>query len=177
MKLSWSEDPQRWVDVVDDHGHTVGYVTEKDALLNGAILLDVLPPERYLKDPYVRYHAQLAYERGLLNRGQDLNDIQIVLLASQVINQREQDDANREQRFIESMAINNPAMYKNYVEEKDRETEQEALEEMIEWKTPGSLQQFFADLQKLNDDNVLSDEEVEGMTSSLAEDELSELSD
>lgn len=168
------DDP--WVEVVNDQGDRVGFITSKDAYLAELDVYEVQNVKRYLDDPYVRYHATVADERGLLKG--DLNDVQNIVALSNLIKQREIEEKLRERAFLEMMAVNNGDMYKAYMEQKEREAEEEEFEGDVEWKTPESVGDFFELLKSFNEGEEDDDNDPgQTMAGLLDEETLSELSE
>lgn len=156
-----SRDQNPWIEVVNDDGDTVGYIHERDAYLSGIEILEVRPIRRYLEDSYVRYHAHLAYERGLLTKGQDLNDVQVAMLATRMRVERDKEEALHERDLAENMAINNPMMYKAFTDRRQKEREREAMADMVQERIPNSMEEFMDALKAfstMSGDEVSEDE-------------------
>lgn len=182
---SWLDDPPgEWLEVIDEHGDPLGFLRRSEASRMKMPIQVIETPDRYLTDPYVLYHAQLAYERGMLNRGRDLNDIQVILLASHIIKKREFEKAERERVFEERFFAANPEGYKDYIEKKKQKDENEGDIANIEQRIPRSIEEFLADVQAFGSEDEAStqdkgqSEATEGWLSSILDDsELEQMSD
>lgn len=121
--MAWikEEDLDDWLSAIDDDGNIIGYIRSKIARQQGIPIITIEKPKRYLKDPYVNYHSALIKERGILSRGQDLNDVQTVLLLAQIIKEREDEISLRKQSFEEMLFANNLDLYKSYKEQEEKE--------------------------------------------------------
>ena len=180
--LEQSDLHDTWVEVIDGGGTTLGWIERRRADMLGLRTQLIEVPDRYLSDPYVRYHAQLAFERGLLTRGRDLNDVQIALLGSQIIKRNEVDEKLRVRRFEEDMLVNNPDLFKAYRDKKEREHEVNATGGVQE-KVPSSVEEFLAALAAFDaDEGVDSGKEQESraegwLSGLLSEEDLDQMSD
>jgi hypothetical protein len=171
-----------WIEVIDQQGTRLGWIERSRIGMLGLQTQLIETPKRYLTDSYVRYHAQLAYERGLLSRGQDLNDVQIALLGGQIIKQNERDEKLRIRKFEEDMLINNGELFKAYQEKKERQAETDAATLGVEERVPASIEEFLATLAAFSEDEPAgSGKKQEGadgwLHSILSDEDLSEMED
>lgn len=171
-----------WIEVINPDGDTLGWIERRRTIDIGLHTQVIETPERYLRDPYVRYHAKLAYERGLFTGGQDLNDIQIVLLGSQITKNREAEEKLRTRRFEEDMLINNPDLFRTYYEKKTKKDEMDEVTAGVEERVPTSVEEFLAAIAAFSEDEGAgSSKEQEGaegwLTSLLSDDDLDQMSD
>lgn len=97
------------------------------------------PGPRWRMDPYVMYHADMLYERGMLY-GDELNTLQSALLASVLVRKREREQERRLAQFEERLFIADPARFKEYNDYKKRQ-EAPDWEKGVEWRTPESLEE------------------------------------
>jgi len=161
MTKAWfnsvEELPDKMIPFVDDDGGILGYLPERDCKKQNIPIFTIENEKRFLDDSYVLNTAFVAYERGLLNQGQDINEIQEVLLKSVIINKRKKDEDLQERTFTENMFVNNQALYKSYMEfkkqkEDSKEFEEYGDEEFIEQRVPGSMQELMDILKEFNEE-------------------------
>lgn len=181
--MAWLDenDLDGWVEAIDDDGETLGWMRIIDAHSHDIPIINIETPKRFLMDPYVLYHAKMAYERGLLNRGRDLNDVQTVLLASCINKRQEREAKLREQAFEENLLINNPDGYKAYMQRK-REMEAMEVEDgvVIEEQVPQNIEEFLSTLSAFSEaEDLDSDKEqtIGWLSSFLDDEDLEELGD
>lgn len=179
--LEQSDLGDTWIEVIDADGITLGWI-ERSRTVKLSLRTQIIEtPERYLKDPWVRYHAQFAYERGLFTRGQDLNDVQIALLGGQMIKTREVEERMRVRRFEEEMLINNAAMFRAYRDKKEQKEEIDAATAGVEERVPGSIEEFLATVAAFSEEEPAGSgkgQEAEGwLQSLLSEQDLDEMED
>lgn len=184
--MSWLEDsnPGEFLEALDDQGELVGYIRRREAEDLGLRFRTIEIPHRYLDDPFVRYHVQMAYERGLLTRGQDLNIIQVILLTSHLVKRAEQDEKLRVRQFEESMLATVPEWVREYFARKQKQVEEEEFIDSadVEERVPQSIEEFLQHIKAFSaDDEEGSSKEQEdnlGWLSSLLSDaELDEMPD
>jgi hypothetical protein len=163
-----------WVEVIDPSGDPLGFLRRAEASKLNLDTQIIETPERYLSDPYILYNAQLAYERGIISRGQDLNDVQIILLGSHIIKQREADKFERERNFNERFFTANPEGYQAYKEHKERQEAAEGDVADVEQRVPRSIEEFLATLSAFSEDEGETQdkgqEKVEGWLASFLDD-------
>lgn len=169
-----------WIEVLDEGQNSLGWIKRTEAKKLKMQIMVVETPQRYLEDPWVRYHAILAYERGLFTGAQDLNDVQLALLGSQIIKRRELEANEKTRLFEENLFINSPEMYKIYMDKKNQEEGVE--EDDVEERVPTSIEQFLADLARFSEaegtDSHKDRGQVEGwLTSFLSDEEIQEMAD
>ena len=177
-----TEDQDEWVEVIGPSGDSLGFLLKTEASKLDLIAQVVETPDRYLSDPYVLYHAQLAYERGMITRGQDLNDVQIVLLASHIIKRRDLEKNERERIFEERFFTANPEGYQAYKENKERKEEAEGDLAGVEQRVPRSIEEFLAQMEGFSEgeapDSDKVREKAEGwLASFLDSEELDQMSE
>lgn len=179
----WLDEEQDspFIEVVDGEGEGVGWLLRREANLLHLLPQIIETPPRYLEDPYVAYHVQLIDERGLFKDGRDLNDVQMVLLSSALINRRKAIAKKEESAFEEAMLINNPTLYQTYMDKKQERKEVEGDGE-IEQRVPGSVEEFLATVAAFSEgdlpDSNKEQEKAEGwLAGFLSNDELSEMDD
>lgn len=175
------EQPDSFVEVIGPEGETWGWMSRSDMHRLNYISQTIEEPERYLKDPYIRYHAQLINERLLFKDGRDLNDVQMVLLSSELVKRREIDAKIEDRRFEESMFINNAELYRAYMDKKKQQAQNEGGVQ-VEQRVPASVEEFLAALGAFSEgEDETSDkgqEKAEGwLTSLLSDSDLDEMQD
>lgn len=182
--MAWikEEDLDDWLPAIDDDGNTIGYIRSKIARQLRIPIITIEKPKRYLKDPYVLYHSSLLRERGLLTRGQDLNEVQTVLLLGQMVRDRESEVNSRKNSFEEMLFANNPELYKQYKdqEEKERIKNDPRYEQM----RPQSLEDLMAMFSSFDEEiNSTRDKEQEDsrpegwLDAILADEEINRMQD
>jgi len=92
---------------------------------------------------------------GILNKP-DLNLVQQCMLTSVIIRKKEQEIELEQLHFEQNMVINNPEMYKKYIETKEENAENEG----IVWSTPQSIEEIYAIDQIVSDINEQLVDEV-----------------
>lgn len=171
------QSPSELVEIIDQTGAARGYLPRNQVDQLGLDFVEIEYPERYTSDPYLMYHFDLAYERGILTQGRDLNDVQIVGLASHIIRQRKQEEQLRERKFNEDMLINNAEMYKLWQEHQRKAEIEKEFEGEVEWrapKSPADLFKMLGDFDEFPDeiepepeagiDTILSPDDLEGLS-------------
>jgi hypothetical protein len=153
VEQGWLDDEDRddWIEVVGEEGTTLGHISRNDASKLNMITQVIENPERYLTDPWILYHAKLAHERGLFTHGADLNDVQLIMMASSFIKRQEMEAMERERVFEERFFVSNPDGYKAYQEHKAQKEEQDADSVDIEQRTPRSVEEFLATLDAFSE--------------------------
>lgn len=146
------------------------------------------PGPRWKMDPYVMYHADMLYERGML-KGDELNSVQIALLSSVIVRKRERERQRRLVEFEEALFVSDPARYKAYEEYKKRQEAHAEWEEGVEWRTPQSLEEaraisaaFAEATRELGDEeeevlDVPADVDEDDWVSFLDDDDLAQMKD
>lgn len=140
------------VRAIDRDGNTLGYLSLDDCDRFGLTVSRVETPARYLDDPYVIYHADMAYEQGLLTNGRDLNPIQAAMLLSVIVRRERRRRERDEAMILSNMALLRPDAYQRYIAQKDAERqaeEDEVDESSIEWKVPRSMDEFLEILKDI----------------------------
>lgn len=164
-----------WIEVINHDGETLGWARNKDLKRLNLRTRIIETPKRFMYDPYVLYHSKLAYERGLFGNAKDLNDIQVVLLASNIVKIKEAEELLRKREFEENMLINNPDMFKAY--QKQREEEEMLNTEKVEEQVPTNMEELIAMLSDSNEGSE-SRQDTEGwLASYLSDDDLDEMGD
>jgi len=97
----------------------------------------------------------MANAMGILNKP-DLNLVQQCMLTSVIIRKKEQEIELEQLHFEQNMVINNPEMYKKYIETKEENAENEG----IVWSTPQSIEEIYAIDQIVSDINEQLVDEV-----------------
>lgn len=171
------DDLDDWTEVINHDGETLGWMRRRDLSRLNIRTKTIETPRRFMLDPYVLYHSKLAYERGIFGKADDLNDVQVVLLASNIVKNKETEEVLRKRVFEESMLINNPEMFKVY--QKQKEEEQMLGTEMVEEQVPTNMEELVAMLSAF-DGNEGSDssQDTEGwLASYLSGDEIDAMGD
>ena len=183
MEEGWldEEDSGDLVEAIGPDGEFLGWITKREAFRQNRVPQIIETPRRYLDDPYIWYHAQLIDERDLYRDGRDLNDIQLVLLSSALINRRKDVAKEKDRTFEEDMFVNNPELYKAYMEEKKRIKEASGGVE-VEQRVPGSVEEFLATLAAFSEgeasDSDKERERADGwLASFLSDEDLDQMSD
>ena len=171
-----------WLEAAGPNGEVLGYIQRREAHLLGLPVRRVEVPKRYLEDPYVRNHAVLAHARGIFTSGEDLNDVQVVLLAGEITKHREVEEALRVRLFEESMLISNPTLFTEYKEKKDREAGVQVGLGLVEERGPESIEEFWAHLSAFSEEDEPGSskdrEKAEGWLSGLLNsDDLDQMDD
>ena len=181
MEEGWldGEQPDEFVEVIDGVGKSLGWILRREAKLLRLIPQVIETPPRYLDDHYVWYHAQLINERELFKDGRDLNDVQLVLLSSIIINRRKAEFKERDRAFEENMFINNSELYKVYMDKKIEKDELSGGVE-VEQRIPSSVEEFLATLASFSEgeasDSDKGRKKAEGwLDSFLSDEDLSEM--
>ena len=151
QELTGPSQPQHsdLIDVIDENGDIIGYIPYGQALKENFPILIIEDPPRWKEDPYVLWHSDMAYERGLLSHGQDLNEIQKILLASYMVRSRERENTLRETQFMESLFVADPERYQQWLKAKQQREAQEAISENTVWMAPQSPQELLEVLKQL----------------------------
>lgn len=174
---SWLEDGDsgsEWLQVMDWDGSMVGWLRRRDAHMLRMPIHLIETPDRYLKDVMVKYHSDLAYERGIFSKGQDLNDVQIVLLASHLIRKREAEAKMKVATFEADLFISDKGRYDDWMERKKQADELTDEMVQVEQRVPTDIEQFLADIASFSEEDPANDgkeQRVEGWLSSLLSDE------
>lgn len=184
MDAAWLDGPDPgndWLEAAGPDGQVLGYVQRREAHVLGLPIRRVEIPKRYIEDSWVRNHAAMAYARGIFSNGQDLNDVQIVLLAGEIIKRRELEENLRTRVFEESMIINNPTLYQEYSEKKQRDAGVEVGLGLVEERVPESVEEFLATLGSFSEDESPGSdkdrESVGWLSSFFNDDELDQMDD
>ena len=85
---------------------------------------------------------------GILNKP-NINLVQQCMLTSVIVRKQEQEIELEQLHFEQNMVINNPEMYKKYIETKEENSENEG----IVWSTPQSIEEIYAIDQIVSDIN------------------------
>lgn len=176
------ENANEWLQVIDADGTPIAWAQRRDAIRFGMSVIAIETPSRYLEDPYVRYHAALCAERGVLDRGNDLNVVQNALISSNLVKKREREERLRVRAFEESILAFSPERYKGYMEAKAKIVEDDDETASVEQRVPRSIEEVLAVLSAFSEgepsDSDKDKEHAEGwLTSLLSNDELSEMQD
>lgn len=174
-KQGWLSDSDLddWTEVLNPDGETLGWTRKRDLNRLNIRIKTIESPKRFMFDPYVTYHSKIAFERGIFK--EDLNDVQIVLLAGNIVKNRDTEETLRKRSFEESMLINNPEMFKVYQKQKEEEAMLSAEE--VEERIPTNMEDLIAMLSDFDGnesgesiqgsegwlDSYLSDEDLETM--------------
>lgn len=182
--MAWirQEDLDDWLPAIDDDGTTIGYIRSRVARQLNIPIITIEKPKRYLKDPYVNYHSSIIKERGLLSRGQDLNEVQTVLLMSQMIKRREEEIENRKNYFEEMLFANNVDLYKAYKEQEEKEKMKN--DPRFQQMRPQSLEDLMAMFSSFDeqidlnrDKKESASEEIGWLDAILAEEDIDKMQD
>lgn len=157
-----------WVEVIDYEGETIGWARNRDLKRLNVRTRTIQTPKRFMLDPYVLYHSKLAYERGIFSKSEDLSEVQVVLLASNIVKTRETEETLRKRALEENMLINNPEMFKVY--QKQQEEERLIKTETVQEKVPTNMEELIAMLSDGNEGDE-SSEEIDGWLASYLSDE------
>lgn len=165
-----------WTEVINSDGETLGWIRKRDLNRLNIRTKVIETPKRFMIDPYVLYHSKLAYERGAFEND-DLSEVQVVLLASNIVKNREIEETLRKRAFEESMLVNNPDMFKAYQKQKEEEKMLQA--EDVQEQVPTSMEELVAMLSEFDGKSgAESGQGEEGWLSSyLSDDELDSMGD
>lgn len=86
------------------------------------------------------YQADLAERRGLL-RGPDMSAVQIAVLTTVMVREREVDAKQEEQEFERMMMVHNPLLYQEYLRSRDGELTEEEEDSQVEWRVPTNAEE------------------------------------
>lgn len=111
---------EKWLEAVDRNGDLLGFIKSSDARRLGIKTLTIEQPQKFIKDAYVKYHAEILIRSGVITSGRDLNEVQTVLLLGTVINERKAEAETRKLNFEQLLFANNPEMYKSYKEQEEQ---------------------------------------------------------
>lgn len=171
------DDLDDWTEVIDHDGETLGWTRRKDLNRLGIRTKVIETPKRFMLDPYILYHSKLAFERGLFKNSNDLNDVQVVLLSSNIVKSREIDETLRKRSFEEAMLVNNPEMFKAY--QKQKEEERLTAVEDVSESVPTNMEELIAMLSNFDgNEGSESNQGDEGwLASYLSDDDLDSMGD
>lgn len=144
------------VRAIDRDGNTLGYLSMDDCDRFGLKVVEVEAPTRYIDDPYIVYHADMAYEQGLLTDGRDLNPVQAAMLLSVIVRRERRRRERDEAMLLSNMALLRPDAYQRYMAQRqiEEETEEDEIDETgIEWKVPRSMEEFLEILRSVGGDD------------------------
>lgn len=148
---------EKWIEAVDDNGETLGFIRPSEARRLDIRILTIEKPQKFYKDSYVNYHAEILIRSGVITSGRDLNEVQTVLLMGYLINEKKNEADTRQADFEQLLFSNNPEMYKSYKEQE----EQRKLVENPEYQQvrPKSLNELLAMFETFDSESneVLSD--------------------
>lgn len=180
----WENPTLPLVRAIDRSGRTLGYLSLHDCKRFGLTPVEAVTPTRYLDDPYVTFHADMAFEQGLLRKGKDLNPVQWAMVMSVIARRERRRNERDEMMLLANMALLRPDAYEHYVRRKKvEEMEEEELgvpESDIEWRAPRNMEEFIDVLRALGEDEDSSeDRAAHGMSMSevLPEDVIENLED
>lgn len=176
--------PSNYVELLDENDKHIGWISEIDCDRLGYEVTSEAPAPKFTHDPYIIQHSDLLYHRGYLTNGQDLNFVQVAMLASYIYRDNERKLKASEIEFLNNLWMTNQALYWDYLEAKDK-TEDEDVSvtvedgEAIEWKRPETEEDMFKIISTFAD--VMSDEDVEeqqgAVTSWLSPDDIEMMTD
>ena len=95
--------------------------------------------------------SELAYLKGILNQA-DLNQIQEAMLSVVVRRHKEEEVEFETAKFEQMMFINNPSLYKEYIENKEQQ--EIRGNQNVKWMAPESIEEaaelvnIFSDIDK-----------------------------
>lgn len=142
MSLLSDLSAEDWVHAFDREGKDLGYLTARDCDLLDLELVEALPSERYRTDPYVVYHATMAYERHVFSQP-ELNALQEALLNVYMIKRNERRAEEARQVWLGNMMIQSPKMYQEYMRaESERKAMEREQSSGIEWRAPSTKEEF-----------------------------------
>lgn len=178
---AWINDPDEHlglIEVVDEDFETIGWLPRYQLGFLRLPIRIIENTEKYLDDPYILYHARLLYETGKL-RGDDLNEVQQALLATNLANKARTDEKLRVRAFEEMLFASNPELFKIYMDQKAA-LEQVDLDEQIEERIPESVEEFMNLLRQMADEQQEPDGEAQraqGWLADLLGDDLSQMAE
>lgn len=170
------------VEAIDWNGNTLGWMTRSDAKRLHMSTQVIETPKRWLEDIYVRHVANMCAERRLFD-GKDLNDVQVLLVASNLMKRREFEARLRDKQFEEMLFANNPELYASYMEKRKEEKEAEDFDGVaVEQRPPTSVEEFLATLAAFSEgeDSDSDKGQQDGLgwlASVLSEDDLDQMDD
>lgn len=182
--MAWirEEDLDDWIPAIDDDGSTIGYIRSKLSRQLNVPIITIEKPKRYLKDPYVIYHSSVIKERGLLSHGQDLNEVQTVLLLGQMIREKEAEVSAHKSDFEEMLFANNAELYKAYKEQEEKEKMKN--DPRFQQMRPQSLEDLMAmftsfdeEINLTRDKEENSEEQSGWLDAILAEEDIDKMQD
>lgn len=143
--MAWitSEDVYNdWIQAVNGDGDFVGFIRQSEARRQDIKILTIEKPEKYKKDPYISYHAEMLVRSGVLTNGRDLNDVQSILLLSYIIKEKEDAAEDKQGNFEQLLFASNPELYKAY---KEYQQQQEMIQNPeYQQLRPKSLQELLS---------------------------------
>jgi len=95
--------------------------------------------------------SELAYLRGLLNQA-DLNSVQEAMLSAVIRRNKKEEIELETAKFEQMMFINNPSLYKDYMENKQQQ--EISGNDGVQWMAPESIEEaaelmdMFSDIDK-----------------------------
>jgi hypothetical protein len=95
--------------------------------------------------------SELAYLRGLLNQA-DLNSVQEAMLSAVIRRNKKEEIDFETAKFEQMMFINNPSLYKDYMENKQQQ--EISGNDGVQWMAPESIEEaaelmdMFGDIDK-----------------------------
>jgi hypothetical protein len=95
--------------------------------------------------------SELAYLRGLLNQA-DLNSVQEAMLSAVIRRNKKEEIDFETAKFEQMMFINNPSLYKDYMENKQQQ--EISGNDGVQWMAPESIEEaaelmdMFSDIDK-----------------------------
>lgn len=182
--MAWirEEDLDDWLPAIDYDGNTIGYIRSRVARQFNIPIFSIEKPKRYLKDPYINYHSSIIKERGLLSHGQDLNEVQTVLLLSQLIKNKEEEIQKHKINFEEMLFANNADLYKAYKEQEEKEKLKN--DPRFQQMRPQSLEDLMAmftsfdeEVNSTRDKEESSSNEMGWLDAILAEEDIDKMQD
>lgn len=171
--MAWitSEDVyEDWIKTVDNNGDFLGFIRQTEARRLNIRIITIEKPQKYKQDPYVTYHAEMLVRSGKLTSGKDLNEVQNVLLLSQIIAEKEDLAEQQKSDFEQMLFANNPELYKSYKEyqhqvELSNDPEYQQLR-------PKSLQELLSMFDAFDEEISPDQDKVKGKTTGWLDDLL-----
>jgi hypothetical protein len=172
-------EPDSWVSVSDEEtGEGLGYITFAEAEASGMVVYETEPTTRYLRDPYLIYHARMLREQGHL--AGNLNSVQRALLAGVLVRDQERGESEQEASFFRDLFIADEGRFQRAMAAKKARAFADAQKNRVVSRAPISLSELAEDLGLWEDSDDMREIEIPaGMSTeeAISRDLLSEMRD
>ena len=157
-RKQWLSLKNKPIQLLDSDGKSKGYLPAIEAWRMGYKIETQEPSPKLTNDPYLTYHSDVAYEGGHLTGGNDLNSVQVALLASHIYRTKQKESIDAEQRFKEQiyLSLESPEKLYEYLmgEQFNSDKPHTTVEDdgmVVEWKAPSSLEEAMELIGELAD--------------------------